>query len=218
VLVSTSIGQWKFNLTIRLLKYKRAASVATQQLGDRTEEALVKNYLIGVLACLVAALVIGVKPIQKTLNEAINQGTLKGVENCISYSHSDLLSPEAIRATCVSTFQKRLHGHDHAVGRAGPRGETRSISWAGELENKTPDHVTTWIGVTVGIFDADGNEKEFTAETRIWIDPLGKAEFRVDLPDLDGNQLDNLEFCELDDAAPHDCIRWGITDVKGLSV
>jgi hypothetical protein len=40
----------------------------------------------------------------------------------------------------------------------------------------------------------------------------------VDLPDLDGNQLDNLEFCELDDAAPHDCIRWGITDVKGLSV
>ncbi|EAQ46939.1 hypothetical protein MED193_17139 [Roseobacter sp. MED193] len=179
---------------------------------------MVKNYLIGGLVCLVAALIIGIKPIQKGLNEAINQGTLKGAENCVAYSRSDLISPEAIKATCVSTFQKRLYGRDHAVGRAGPRGDLRSIGWGGELENKTPDYVTTWIRVVVGIVDADGNEKEFTAETQIWIDPLGKAEFHVDLPELDSDQLDDLEFCDNDDAAPHDCIRWGITDVMGLAV
>jgi hypothetical protein len=178
----------------------------------------VKNYLIGGLVCLVLALAVGVKPLKRAVNEALNHGRLTGVENCISYSSSELLSPEAVTATCVRAFQKRIYGNDLATGRAGPKVDQRIVGWGGVLENKTPNHVTTWIQLTVSIFDAEGTEQEFSAETPLWIDPLGKAEFRVELPDLTREQLENIKFCERDDETRTACMTWGVTDIKGLSI
>lgn len=182
------------------------------------EKDLVKNFIIGGLLCLVAFLVIGVEPLQRFVNETTSKGTLRGVESCLSYSSSELLSTEAVRSTCVLVFQKPLYADDHATGKAGPRIDQWSVSWAGLLENKTHDHVTTWIRLSVGIFDAEGNEHAFSAETPIWIDPLAQTEFRVELPDVNAEQFDNLEFCESEDAAPKSCISWGITEVMGLSL
>jgi hypothetical protein len=48
--------------------------------------------------------------------------------------------------------------------------------------------------LSVGIFDAEGEEQTFSAETPIWVDPLGQTEFRVELPDVNAEQFDNLEF------------------------
>ncbi|WP_170377288.1 hypothetical protein [Ruegeria atlantica] len=177
-----------------------------------------KNYIIVGLACLVAVLVIGVKPVQRAINEAINQGTLKGVETCMSYSDSELLSTEVIKATCVTTFHKRLYHNDHATGRAGPRLKQQTVSWGGVLKNKTPDHVTTWIQISVSIFDEKGEEQEYSAETPIWIDPLNEAEFQVELSDLESGQFENLDFCDHEDSAPAACMTWGVTDVMGLSL
>ncbi|MFX0544770.1 hypothetical protein ACEWPL_004415 [Roseovarius sp. S1116L3] len=177
-----------------------------------------KNYLIGGLACLVAALVFGITPVQRVMNEMVNKGTLRGVENCLSYSKSELLSAEAVKSTCVRNFQKRLYNNDHATGLAGPQWDERTVSWAGDLENKTSHHVTTWIRVSVGLYDADGNKNEFLADTPIWIDPLDEAEFRVELGELKPEQIENIEFCELDDLAPTACMTWGVTDVMGLSI
>jgi hypothetical protein len=182
------------------------------------EKSYVKNYLIWGLICLLAALVFGIKPVQRVINEAANRGTLRGAETCMNYSASELLSPEVIRATCVQSFQKRLYGRDHATGRAGPRIDQRTVSWVGTLKNKTSEHVTTWIRISVIIFDADGAKQERFAETPIWIDPLGEAEFRVELPDLGREQLDDIDFCNDDDESPKACITWGITDVMGLAI
>lgn len=177
-----------------------------------------KNYIIGGLLCLVVALVIGVEPLQRFVNEATNRGALRGVETCLSYSKSELLSPETVRSACVTAFQKPLYDNDRASGRAGPRMDQQTVSWGGILENKTPDHVTTWIQITVSIYDAEGNEQEFSAETPIWIDPLDQAEFKVELPEVTGEQFDNLESCDLEDTAPKDCMSWGITEMKGLKI
>jgi len=178
----------------------------------------VKNYIIGGLLCLVAALIIGIKPVQRAINEAMNQGTLKGAETCMSYSDSELLSKDVVKATCVRAFHKRLYHNDHATGRAGPHLDGRNVSWGGVLENKTPNHVTTWIEISVSVFDDEGKEQEFTAATSIWIDPLNEAEFRVELPDLESKQLKDLEFCEHDDATPTACMAWGVTNAMGLSL
>ena len=78
--------------------------------------------------------------------------------------------------------------------------------------------MTTWIRLSVRIFDEEGNEEVFSAETPIWIDPLGQAEFGVGLPDVNPEQFDNLDFCERDDAAPTSCISWEITEMMGLSL
>lgn len=67
-----------------------------------------ENYLIGGLICIIAILIVGVELLQRLLNESINKGRLKGVENCRAYSNSELVSEEAVKATCVSTFQKYL--------------------------------------------------------------------------------------------------------------
>jgi hypothetical protein len=107
------------------------------------EKNLVKNFIIGGLLCRVAALVIGVEPLQRFVNETTSIGTLRGVEACLSYSSSELLSTEAVRSTCVMAFQKPFYANDHAIGKAGPRLDQRSVSWGGFLENKTHDHVTT---------------------------------------------------------------------------
>lgn len=160
----------------------------------------------------------GIKPVQRVINEAANRGTLRGVEACMDYSKSELLSQDAVKATCVQSFQNRLYLPDLASGQAGPRMDQEKAGWEGTLENKTPDHVTSWIQIAVTIFDADGTKQEVFAETAIWIDPLGEAEFRVELPEFKREQFDKIKFCDDDDEAPKACMGWGITDVKGLSI
>lgn len=178
----------------------------------------VKNYLIGGLVCLLVALVYGVEPVQRVINEATHKGTLKGIETCMEYSSSRLLSEAAIKETCIRAFQKRLYHKDHATGRAGPRLNQRIISWGGILENKTSDHVTTWIRVSVSIFDAEGTEQEHFAETPIWIDPLDEAEFIVDLPDFEHKQFKDIEFCDHDELEPKACMNWGVVAVRGVEI
>ena len=177
-----------------------------------------KNYLIGGLICLVAALAFGIKPVQRVMNEAANQGTLRGVETCMNYSKSELLSQDAVKATCVQSFHNRLYIPDLAIGQAGPRIDQGKVGWGGTLANKTPSHVTTWIQISVTIYDADGTKQEVFAETPIWIAPLGEAEFRVELPELEGKQFDDIKFCDHDNTAPKTCIGWGVTDVMGLAI
>jgi hypothetical protein len=182
------------------------------------ENTKVKNYVIAGLICLVVALAYGIKPVQRVTNEIANRGTLRGVETCIGYSRSELLSQDAVKAACVQSFQNRLYDPNLATGQAGPKISQEKLGWGGTLENKTNGFVTTWMRIAVTIFDADGAKEEVFAETPIWIDPLGKAEFFVELPDLDRENLDGIEFCELGDEAPKSCIAWGITEVRGLSI
>jgi hypothetical protein len=168
--------------------------------------------------CLLAALVIGIEPLERMLNELIKKGTLRGVEACMAYSSSELLSEDSIKASCVSTFQKNLYNGDLATGRAGPRNDERTVGWGGTLQNKTPDHVTTWIRVSVSIYDADGTEQESQVETSIWIDPLNEAEFRVELPEFEREQLENIDFCDHEDLEPQACMIWAVTDIMGLKI
>ena len=179
----------------------------------------VKNYVIGGLICLVAALAIGVEPVQRYFNETMNRGKLRGVENCFDYSGSDLISSDAIRATCVETFQRPLYSGDYATGRAGPRlVEEETVGWGGTLENKTPDHVITWVEIKVSIIDAEGKEQEFSAGTQIWIDPLGEATFSVELPEIEREQVDDREFCDYNDPQAADCLGWSVSKIMGLSI
>ena len=177
-----------------------------------------KNYLIVGLVCLVAALAYGVEPVQGLINETANRGTLRGAERCMDYAKSALLSQDAVKVSCVQAFQERLYLPDLATGLARPRVEEGQVGWEGSLENKTIDHVTTWVRISVFIYDADGKEQESFAETPIWIDPMGEAEFKVALPDLKPDQLEKIEFCDIDDDAPKACMSWGITDLKGLAI
>jgi hypothetical protein len=178
----------------------------------------VKNYLIGGLLCLVAALIIGIEPLQRALKETTKGGTLRGAEACIAYSSGGLLSEDAVKATCVATFQRNVFNGDLATGRAGPRLNDRTVDWYGILENKTPDHVTTRVRVTVSIYDTDGTEEEFFAETSIWIDPLNKADFTAELLEVEPEQLVDIEFCDHENLEPTACMTWGITDIMGLSI
>lgn len=177
-----------------------------------------KNYLIGALICLVVALAYGIKPVQRAINEAFNQGSLRGVENCMDYSKSELLSEDAVKASCVEAFHKRLYLPEVATGKAGPRVGQGIVGWEGILENHSADHVTTWIRIGVSIYDKDGKEQEVFAETPVWIDPMGEASFQVELPDLKPEQLDAIEYCDLDDESPRDCMAWGVADVMGLVI
>lgn len=177
-----------------------------------------KNYFIGGLICLLAALVFGIEPVQRVINEVTHRGTLKGVETCMNYTGSELISEKVVRDACVRIFQKHLYDNDHATGRAGPRLNQRTVGWHGILENKTPDHVTTWVQISVSIFDSEGAEQEHFAETPIWIDPLDETEFRVDLPDFEREQFEYIEFCDHDELQPKACMTWGVVDVMGLSI
>lgn len=177
-----------------------------------------KNYLIAGLFCLVAFFAFGFEPVQQYINETTRQGTLKGVEECIAYSGSGLISENAVKIACVSAFQKTLYNGDLATGRAGPRNDKHSVRWAGTLNNKTTDHVTTWIKVSVSTFDSKGVEQAYHAETSIWIDPQNEAKFEVELPELEPKKLENLEFCDHEDLKPKECMTWGISNIQGLTI
>lgn len=176
-----------------------------------------KNYIIGGLVVLVAALVFGVTPIQRAANETLFSGTLKGAEWCMSYSNSELLSREAVKGRCAAAFQKRLFAGD-ASGRAGPRLKKKYVGWGGELKNKTTDSITTSVSVGLALFDADGKETKFFAETPIWIEPLSKADFHVDFPTLNADQIKEFEFCDRDAPKRQSCFDWWVHDIFGLTL
>jgi hypothetical protein len=96
--------------------------------------------------------------------------------------------------------------------------EQGEVGWGGRLENKTNDHVTTWIMIAVIVFDADGKEKEVFAETPIWIDPMGEADFEVVLPELEPEQFEKIDFCGDDNQSPKACFAWAVAEVKGLAI
>lgn len=177
-----------------------------------------KNVLIAGLACLVAAFAFGVEPLLRVTNEAMNRGTLRGVEKCVGYSASELLSDDAIKATCTRKFEKRLFHRDHANGRAGPRFDRDVVFWEGVMENDTSDHLTTWVRISVGVLDEEGKEQVFRVEAPIWIDPLGEQKFSVEVPDLKRGVLEDLEFCDRKDDEPKSCMLWDVVAVKGLSL
>ena len=177
-----------------------------------------KNYVIAALVVLVVLLAVGFAPIERATNEVLRHGSLTGVENCIEYSKSDLLSGDAVKAACVRAFEKPLYSSESATGRAGPSFFQGIVRWTGNLENKTSDHVTTWVAISVSVYGEDGSEREFSADTSIWIDPLRSADFSVTLRALELSILDDIEFCELTDDEPKSCMSWGVTDVRGLEV
>ena len=207
-----------FEASVFLVQLRIADRRASKKSSFQMENSELKNYLIGALICLVAALTIGVEPVNRFLNEAINRGTLRGVERCMDYSKSELLSKKAIKASCVQIFQKELYLPDAASGQAGPRNDKQVVGWGGRLENKTADHVTTWIRVVVIVFDAEGRETESFAETPIWIDPMGEAEFHVEFPELDAKHLASIDFCDEGEEKPKTCKAWAVAEVKGLSI
>lgn len=177
-----------------------------------------KNYLIAGLALLVVAYAYGLEPLLRVTNEAINRGTLRGAEKCIGYSESDLMSEDAVKARCTKIFQKRLYGREYVEGYAGPRIDGDVISWGGSVKNKTSSHVITGLEVSVGIYDEDGKEKVFRAETPIWIDPLGEAQLKLEVPELTRQHFEGIGFCEEGDETDKSCFDWGISTVMGLAL
>jgi len=171
-----------------------------------------------VLACVggAAYLLYDLQSVKQTANEALRAGTLKGVETCVAYSKSDLVSAETTRNVCIESFQKVLYNSDLATGRAGPRVASGSVSLGGSLENKTPDFVTTWVKVSFALYDSSGKEKEFLADTYIWIEPRSSADFSVELPELKPDDVQSVEFCDHDDDTPKSCMSWGIVKMKGI--
>lgn len=177
-----------------------------------------KNWTIMGLLGLVVVLIVGFEPVQRTVNETLNGGTVRGVERCMDYSSSQLLSDQAIRRSCADTFQARLFNGEYATGRAGPWMDQGRIGWSGNLRNQTSGHITTWIRVAVWVYDEEGNETEWTAETPIWIEPLGDADFTVELNEVDRDTFDDLSFCELEALSPSNCMAWTVVEVKGLAI
>ncbi|WP_039019409.1 hypothetical protein [Halocynthiibacter namhaensis] len=177
-----------------------------------------KNYVIGGLLCLLGLALTGFTPLQRFINEMMRQGTLVGMSACVNYSDNDLLSQDAIRTGCAGRFQKPLFHSDYATGRAGPRVEGSIVSWGGTLRNKQSDHVTTWLRLSVSIYDAEGDEQEVFVDTPIWIEPLGEADFMVELPEVERDQIDDITFCKHEDTDPKACLTWGVVEIMGLSI
>lgn len=169
-------------------------------------------------ACGAAYLLYDWQSVKLAVNEALHAGTLKGVENCVAYSKSDLMSAEATRYVCIDNFQKNLYDGDLATGRAGPDDYSGRVNLSGSLENKTSDFVTTWVQLYLKLYDATGTEKEFQAETYIWIEPHSTADFSVELLNLKPDGVETTMFCDVDDTSPKSCMRWGVAKIKGIEI
>ena len=63
---------------------------------------------IFVAACAAAYLVFDFPKVQQAANKALRDGTLQGVEACVEYAKSELVTLETTRNACSARFQKYL--------------------------------------------------------------------------------------------------------------
>lgn len=179
-----------------------------------------KNFVILLTVGTAAYLLSTLLPVKIALNESLNGGTLKGVENCVTFSASELVSPETTQNACVAKFQKQLFDGDLVNGRAGPRFKDGKVFLGGNLQNDTTGHVTTWVRAYLGVYDEKGNKKEFSGETFIWIEPQSTTALNVELYGIERNELEDLEFCPRDEeeSTHASCIYWGVSRVMGIEI
>lgn len=168
--------------------------------------------------CGAAYLLYDFQSVKQLANETLRDGKFTGVEACVAYSESDLVSAQTTRNACSERFQKRLFDGDFATGRAGPKTRSGSVYLEGSLENKLSNHVTTWVELSFYIFDLDGKESKFYTDTYVWIEPRASYEFSVALPDISAEDVRDLEFCDHDDESPKSCMSWGVRGIKGVEL
>ena len=173
-----------------------------------------------VSACVLAVALgaYNLRAIKLVINETLNMGTLTGVENCVSYSKNDLVSIETTRNACATRLQTFSYEPDLAMGRAGPRYMNDGVYLEGELHNKTSNQVTTWVGLVLGMHDADGKRVEFTAGTQIWIEPSSSSEFIVELKDAPADVLETLDFCDHEAKKPKSCVFWAVAKMGRITI
>ena len=163
-------------------------------------------------------LINGVTPIKRTVNEFANMGVLEGVERCLEYSSSELVSPETVRDLCTQKFRKPIYDGDAATGRAGPREIGGTVYLVGTINNKLPNFITTWVQFEFSIYDDIGSERAIRTASVFWIEPLSSSDFQVELPDIKSADFAGFEFCPHDESEKKRCIAWGTPRIEGIKL
>jgi hypothetical protein len=179
-----------------------------------------KKFAILICACAAAYAAFNLQPLRISINEFLNAGTLKGLENCVSLSKSQLVSRETTQNVCITSFQKPLFDGNLVNGRAGPRFRDNTVFLGGELQNDTTEFVTTWVRAYLGYHDTTGAKTEFFGETFVWIEPQNSTELNLELEGINHDDFKNLEFCDkgADEETYRSCKYWGVSHVMGIEI
>lgn len=179
-----------------------------------------KKFAALMCICIAAYVLYNLQTVKMTVNESLNSGTLRGVENCVSYSTSELVSTETTRNSCVARIQKSVPNAHLINGLAGPRVRNGQAFLDGDLNNDTSGHIATWFRAYIGVHDETGKRSEYSGETFIWVEPQSSQEFSIELDGAEPEQFQGLDFCPKseNESTYKSCIVWGVSRVRGIEI
>lgn len=139
------------------------------------------------------------------IQERRHSGTLRGVEHCVKYNHSDLVSEADIRTSCAQKHSKEMPTWN-LNGRATYR--DTGHTFGGTLKNNTSDIVYTQIEVWIEHED-ENLGREYLFLRNVWLPP--------------GETMNFFEIVQNRPKHTHDkegrsMFNWGISHAKGVPI
>jgi hypothetical protein len=174
------------------------------------------------LAC---AFLWGCKPVERVLNDALNSGTLRGVDKCVSLEDTTLVPREAIMRSCVRRFERPIPANDLAEmrGNGSPEMAGREAVFSGTLDNQSASRILTGATITVTFRNAGVGPISSRAVTRyrvavdsVWLLPGRSIPFETRGVTNAPDDWTTTPYCSSVPEAR--CWHWEITSANGLSL
>lgn len=173
------------------------------------------------VGALISGAYFGVSAKQGSIVEYFSDGTLKGLNACVTNTSSTALSDIDVRSVCASRHAKDLSVRVSVEGVGSPvEVQAGRFSFNGTMTNMHQGYLVTFAQVSLNVFNEEGVETIHVALGNIWATPFDEISvelpFSRQLPD----EAMSLEWCDRDipDDERKSCKGWRISHIAGVSI
>jgi hypothetical protein len=185
---------------------------------ERGNSFLMRGFLASLLVVPLTACDRLEEAVDKFVEEQFYEGTVKGVEMCVSRNRSDIVSAEVVRRNCALKHEG-VGLLSSAGGTASfQRHQDRVYGFTGNLINESSTEIITRFRITAKVVrppgPAESSSQEFSGR---WIEPGQSSYFAFDEIPEDWKTSEVLVSC-LKSGGGDDCWYWVVDEVRAIRI
>ncbi len=151
--------------------------------------------------------------------EYLAEGSLRGLNACLSNSSSIALANDQIRNVCASKHAVNLNRRMSIEGLGAPQESTRGrFIFAGSIINTNANYLVTFVQVSLTVYDDQGESSTHEAFGNVWATPFEETPVELPFSRQLSEEILQVSWCDKDTSEDEltSCRTWEITQVAGV--